>query len=89
MRENAIDAFLQAELKKQGLKYSASAEPLALLRRVSIVLTGLAPTPEETTTFLAAWKENSDKAYSDLVDRLMSSPHFRERWAQHWLDVIR
>ena len=87
--KNAIDAFLQAELKKQGLKYSASAEPLALLRRVSIVLTGLAPTPEETTTFLAAWKENSDKAYSDLVDRLMSSPHFGERWAQHWLDVIR
>ena len=87
--KNAIDAFLQAELKKQGLKYSASAEPLALLRRVSIILTGLAPTPEETTTFLAAWKENSDKAYSDLVDRLMSSPHFGERWAQHWLDVIR
>ncbi|HCA51115.1 MAG TPA: hypothetical protein DEP12_11995, partial [Planctomycetaceae bacterium] len=87
--KNAIDAFLQAELKKQGLKYSASAEPLALLRRVSIILTGLAPTPEETTTFLATWKENSDKAYSDLVDRLMSSPHFGERWAQHWLDVIR
>ena len=87
--KNAIDGFLQAELKKQGLKYSASAEPLALLRRVSIILTGLAPTPEETTTFLAAWKENSDKAYSDLVDRLMSSPHFGERWAQHWLDVIR
>ena len=87
--KNAIDGFLQAELKKQGLKYSASAEPLALLRRVSIILTGLAPTPEETTTFLAAWKENSDKAYSDLVDHLMSSPHFGERWAQHWLDVIR
>ena len=87
--KNTIDAFLQAELKRQGLKYSASAEPLALLRRVSIVLTGLAPTPEETTTFLATWKENSDKAYSDLVDRLMSSPHFGERWAQHWLDVIR
>ncbi len=87
--KNTIDAFLQAELKRQGLKYSASAEPLALLRRVSIVLTGLTPTPEETTTFLATWKENSDKAYSDLVDRLMSSPHFGERWAQHWLDVIR
>ncbi len=86
---NAIDAFLQAELKRQGLKYSASAEPLALLRRATIVLTGIAPTPEETATFLATWKEDSDKAYSDLVDRLMSSPHFGERWAQHWLDVIR
>ena len=47
------------------------------------------PTPEETAAFQASWKQDAEKAYTNLIDRLMSSPHFGERWAQHWLDVIR
>tara|TARA_B100000945_G_scaffold314054_1_gene311070 strand:- start:799 stop:3549 length:2751 start_codon:yes stop_codon:yes gene_type:complete len=86
---NPIDAFLLASLKSQGLGYSKPAEATALLRRASIVLTGLMPTPKENNAFLASWKQDSEKAYTDLIDRLMSSPHFGERWAQHWLDVIR
>ena len=86
---NPIDAFLLASLKEQGLKFSKPAQTTALLRRASIVLTGLMPTPEETAAFQASWKQDAEKAYTNLIDRLMSSPHFGERWAQHWLDVIR
>ena len=78
---NPIDAFLLASLKSQGLGYSKPAEATALLRRASIVLTGLMPTPKENNAFLASWKQDSEKAYTDLIDRLMSSPHFGERWA--------
>ena len=88
-RYNPIDAFLLASLKEQGLEFSKPAETTALLRRASIVLTGLMPTPEETAAFQASWKQDAEKAYANLIDRLMSSPHFGERWAQHWLDVIR
>lgn len=86
---NPIDAFLLTSLKEQGLEFSKPAEATALLRRASIVLTGLMPTPAETAAFQASWKQDAKKAYTDLIDRLMSSPHFGERWAQHWLDVIR
>ena len=84
-----IDAFLFQSLAQRKLSFSPSADPRALLRRVSIVLTGLGPTLEETTTFLAAYAQDSEQAYAALVDRLLASPHFGERWAQHWLDVIR
>lgn len=87
--DNPIDAFLLRKLKDQGLSFSEDADPRSLIRRVSIVLTGLAATPEQTTEFQAACAESPDKAYADLVDRLLASPHFGERWAQHWLDVIR
>ncbi|WP_237225978.1 PSD1 and planctomycete cytochrome C domain-containing protein [Rubinisphaera sp. JC750] len=86
---NPIDRFLQARLKAEGLSFSEAAEPRALLRRVSIVLTGLPPTPEQAERFLVAWEQNSEVAYTTLVDDLLASPHFGERWAQHWLDVIR
>ncbi len=86
---NPIDAFLLQSLAKHGLSFSEPADPRALLRRVSIVLTGLVPTSEEITEFLDAYAKDSDKAYAALVDRLLDSPHFGERWAQHWLDVIR
>jgi len=59
------------------------------MRRVSIVLTGLPPTPEQVAAFQTAQARDADKAYAELVDRLLQSPHFGERWAQHWLDVIR
>ncbi|WP_442505135.1 PSD1 and planctomycete cytochrome C domain-containing protein [Novipirellula sp. SH528] len=85
----AIDAFLLDRLAKDGLQYSEPADPRSLIRRVSIILTGLAPTPDEVDAFVMASQSDSEAAYTELVDRLLESPHFGERWAQHWLDVIR
>ena len=84
-----IDAFLLHRLNAQELTFSEPADPRSLLRRVSIVLTGLPPTPDVTSSFLASYAKDPDNAYADLVDRLLDSPHFGQRWAQHWLDVIR
>ena len=84
-----VDDFLRAKLADAGLQYSDSAAPRALIRRASIVLTGLAPTPERVEAFVAASNKNADAAYAELVEELLASPHFGERWAQHWLDVIR
>ena len=84
-----VDAFLEAELTQAGLEANPDAEPAALARRVSIVLTGLPPTPERVGDFEKAHAADADAAYAALVDELMASPHFGERWAQHWLDVIR
>lgn len=86
---NAIDAFLLKRLSEDNLAYSETADPRSLIRRVSIVLTGIAPTPEETAAFLLAYRKDAESAYTSLVERLLDSPHFGERWAQHWLDVIR
>ncbi len=86
---NPIDAFLLQSLLNHKLEFSESADPRSLIRRTSIVLTGLAPTPEETSMFLGAYAKHPEHAFSRLVDRLLESPHFGERWAQHWLDVIR
>jgi len=86
---DSIDAFLQEKLDDAGLSFSAPAAPQALIRRASIVLTGLAPTPERTASFVASFDRDADAAYSELIDELLASPHFGERWAQHWLDVIR
>lgn len=88
-QSNPIDTFLLTRLKQHKLSYSKPADPRTLIRRASIVLTGLAPTAEQTESFLTAFKINPDGAYTDLVDKLLASPHFGERWAQHWLDVIR
>jgi hypothetical protein len=84
-----IDAFLLHSLAKQDLSFSPPAEPRLLIRRVSIVLTGLPPPPTETAEFLKSFATDQENAYAALVDRLLDSPHFGERWAQHWLDVIR
>lgn len=86
---NPIDAFLVQKLKEKNLSYSNPADARSLIRRASFVLTGLSPTPKETDNFAAAYSENRDAAYEELIDRLLASPHFGERWAQHWLDVIR
>lgn len=86
---NPVDAFLQKALAANGLKFSERADARSLIRRASIVLTGLAPTPEDTVAFQTAHQADPDKAYEALIDRLLASPHFGERWAQHWLDVIR
>jgi mono/diheme cytochrome c family protein len=83
---NPIDAFILAELEKKSLTPSAPADKATLIRRVTFDLTGLPPTPQELTAFLA---DKSANAYEKVVDRLLSSPRYGERWAQHWLDVVR
>ncbi len=84
--KNPIDAFILAKLRKEGLKPSAPADRRTLLRRVYFDLTGLPPTPAEMDAFLA---DQSPDAYSKVVERLLASPHYGERWGQHWLDVVR
>jgi hypothetical protein len=83
---NPVDAFVLARLEKAGLRPCPQADKPTLLRRVTFDLTGLAPTAAERAAFLA---DTSPDAYERLVDRLLASPRFGERWAQHWLDVVR
>jgi hypothetical protein len=89
---NAIDAFLEAKRASAGLKASPEAMPEELIRRVCFDLTGLPPTPEEVKQFVETCSMGSDQAehaYERLVDRLLASPRFGERMAQHWLDLVR
>ena len=83
---NPIDAFILARLEKEGLGPSAEAERRTLIRRLTFDLTGLPPTPEEVEAFVL---DNRLDAYERLVDRLLASPRYGERWARHWLDVVR
>lgn len=87
--DNPIDTFLLAGLHKKELTFSPQADPATLIRRASIVLTGLPPTPEDVQAFSQDFASTPDAAYRQLLDRLFASAHFGERWAQHWLDVIR
>jgi hypothetical protein len=82
----SIDAFVREKLAEKKLALSPEADKLALIRRVSFDLTGLPPTVAEFDAFL---KDSSKNAYEKVVDRLIASPHFGERWATHWLDVVR
>jgi Protein of unknown function (DUF1553)/Protein of unknown function (DUF1549)/Planctomycete cytochrome C len=84
--ENAIDAFIQQTLAAKGLKPSPEADRARLLRRLSLDLIGLPPTPEEVRAFVNDFAPN---AYEKQVDRLLQSHHYGERMAQHWLDVAR
>ena len=86
---NPIDAFIESRLKEEGIPVNKSSDPLTLIRRASVVLTGLPPQPSRVAEFLIDYKKDSTRAYDKLVDELLASPHFGERWAQHWLDVIR
>ncbi|MDP7275139.1 MAG: PSD1 and planctomycete cytochrome C domain-containing protein [Planctomycetaceae bacterium] len=83
---NSIDAFVQSRLDAAGLTPAASVSRVALLRRASYDLTGLPPTPAEVEDFLA---DQSPRAFERVVDRLLDSPHYGERWARHWLDLVR
>ena len=84
--KNPIDAYILSPLEKVGLTPAAPLRKEALLRRVTYDLTGLPPTTEEVQAFLA---DESPKAYENVIDRLLSSMHFGEHWARHWLDVVR
>ncbi len=83
---NPVDAFILARLKKEDLRPSPPADRATLIRRVYFDLTGLPPTPRDVAQFVA---DKSPDSYTKLVDRLLDSPHYGERWGQHWLDVVR
>src|SRR5579875_593172 len=83
---NAIDYFILARLEAEGLKPSPEADRYTLARRLYLDLIGLPPTPEEAEAFV---QDKSPDAYEKLVDRLLASPHYGERWARRWLDLAR
>ena len=84
--KNPVDAFILQRLQKDGLKPSPPADRVTLIRRLYFDLIGLPPSPREVAQFVA---DKSPDAYQKLVDRLLASPHYGERWGQHWLDVVR
>jgi Protein of unknown function (DUF1549)/Protein of unknown function (DUF1553)/Concanavalin A-like lectin/glucanases superfamily/Planctomycete cytochrome C len=83
---NPVDAFVLDKLHAKGLELSPPADPSTLLRRVYLDLIGLPPTPQELKEFLA---DKDPLAFENVVERLLASPHYGERWARHWLDVAR
>lgn len=83
---NPIDQFVLARLEREGIEPSAEADRRTLIRRVSFDLTGLPPNPSQVDAFL---RDNRPDAYEHLVDQLLESPHYGERWARHWLDLAR
>ena len=81
-----VDNFVEAKLEQKGMKPAPLAGKRVLIRRATYDLTGLPPTPEEVNAFLA---DPSPQAYAKVVDRLLASPHYGERWGRHWLDLVR
>jgi hypothetical protein len=84
--KNSIDAFIIQKQQAKGLKMSPEADRATLIRRAMLDLHGLPPTPEEVDAFVA---DSRPDAYEQLIDRLLASPRYGERWARHWLDVVR
>jgi hypothetical protein len=84
MVRNPIDPFIQAKLAKANLKPSPEAGRATLIRRLSLDITGLPPTPAEVAAFV---EDKRPDAYEQLVDKLLASPHYGERWGRHWLDI--
>ncbi len=82
---NPVDAFILHRLEQQGMKPSAEADRRTLIRRLSFDLLGLPPTPAEIDAFV---RDRSPDAYEKLVNRMLASPHYGERWTRHWLDVV-
>jgi cytochrome c553 len=83
---NPIDAFVLAKLEKEGMKPAPPADRRTLIRRATYDLTGLPPTPEEVQAFV---DDTSPDAYAKVVDRLLASPQYGERWGRYWLDTAR
>ncbi|MCB1275928.1 PSD1 and planctomycete cytochrome C domain-containing protein [Prosthecobacter sp.] len=84
--KNPIDAFISAKLAEKGLSLAPQADKRTLIRRATFDLTGLPPTPDEVDAFLA---DSSPNAFAKVIDRLLLSPHYGEKWGRHWLDVAR
>ncbi len=84
--QRSIDSFLDAQLAAKNLRPAPRADRRTLIRRATYDLTGLPPTPAEVAAFLA---DSSPNAWEKLIDRLLASPHYGERWGRHWLDVVR
>jgi mono/diheme cytochrome c family protein len=84
--KSAIDNFVLEKLEEKNLSPALSADKRTLIRRATFDLTGLPPTPEEVEAFM---KDELPDAFAKLVDRLLASPHYGERWGRHWLDVVR
>ena len=83
--EHPIDAFIQKRLSKEGIKPSKQADRATLARRLYVDLHGYLPTPEEVNAFV---QDQDPQAYANLVDQLLASPRYGERWARHWLDTV-
>ncbi|MBS1828718.1 MAG: DUF1553 domain-containing protein [Acidobacteria bacterium] len=83
---NAVDAFVAARLQKDGLRMAPAADRATLIRRLYFDMLGVPPSPAEVDAFVA---DRSSNAWEKLVDRVLASPHYGERWGQHWLDVVR
>ncbi len=86
---NAVDLFILNRLETERMKPAPPADPRVLVRRITFDLIGLPPTPKEIDSFLQDYKTQSQAAVEKLVDRLLASPHYGERWGRHWLDVVR
>ena len=84
-----VDRFVRRRQESRGVKPSPTADPRTLLRRAYFDLAGLPPTPAQTQAFMDAAGKNLDAAYAALLDELLASPHYGERWARHWLDLVR
>jgi hypothetical protein len=85
-KEHLIDHFVSKRLKNERMALSERADPYTLIRRLFLDLTGLLPSPEEVSTFV---NDPSERAYGNLIDSLLKSPHYGERWGRHWLDQAR
>ncbi len=86
---NPIDHFVRARLSSEGIQPSTEADRITLLRRISLDLTGLPPSPADVDAFLQASQKNHEAAYRDVVERLLNSPAYGERWGRWWLDQAR
>lgn len=84
-----VDRFVRSKLDQAKLSPAKSADAETLLRRLSFVLTGLPPDPKQVNTFRKAFTDNPDAALAQQVDQILESPHFGERFARHWMDVVR
>ncbi|MCB1208971.1 MAG: DUF1553 domain-containing protein, partial [Verrucomicrobiales bacterium] len=84
-----IDAFVQATLRERGIAANPPADSAVLLRRLYLDVIGLPPTPEQAAAFATAYQKAPKSATEHLIDELLDSPHYGERWARHWLDIVR
>ncbi len=86
---DSIDGFIAEKLAAQKLAFNPPADPRALIRRMTYDVTGLPPTADEVAAFASAALRDPESATRDLIDRLLGSPRYGERWGRHWLDVVR